>query len=254
MKQEESVIVCEGYHDRAFWDGWLRHLGCNSLRTPSKNVVKDPWGNRVTGGQYGYESASGEFVRIVPCGGDDFVPEELRTKLSGRATKKIRQLVVNYDADSDARVDAMAGHGIQSALQSVENIVKEFDPQFTRSLSGDFLLDGGTTTVSVVVWWTPDPHAPGLPWKHTLERLVCASLSDAFPGRAGAVEQWLASRPMGPTSGPKEYAWSNMAGWYAEKGCEAFYSSLWDAPQVVTALKNRLLQAGAWQVAQAAAS
>lgn len=24
----ESVIYCEGYHDRAFWMGWLGHLGC----------------------------------------------------------------------------------------------------------------------------------------------------------------------------------------------------------------------------------
>lgn len=24
----ESCIVCEGYHDRAFWAGLLLHLGC----------------------------------------------------------------------------------------------------------------------------------------------------------------------------------------------------------------------------------
>ena len=26
----ESVILCEGFHDRAFWDGWLTFLHCNS--------------------------------------------------------------------------------------------------------------------------------------------------------------------------------------------------------------------------------
>ncbi|MDT7815668.1 MAG: hypothetical protein QOJ42_5584 [Acidobacteriaceae bacterium] len=30
----ESVILCEGYHDRAFWDGWLRYLGCSDPGVP----------------------------------------------------------------------------------------------------------------------------------------------------------------------------------------------------------------------------
>jgi hypothetical protein len=44
----ESVIFCEGYHDRAFWSGWLLHLDCvDPGRVPEKsfrNIVKDPWG------------------------------------------------------------------------------------------------------------------------------------------------------------------------------------------------------------------
>jgi hypothetical protein len=43
----ESVIYCEGYHDRAFWMGWLGHLGCSDpgLPPPGKTnrlPISDP--------------------------------------------------------------------------------------------------------------------------------------------------------------------------------------------------------------------
>ena len=53
---------------------------------------------------------------------------------------------------------------------------------------------------------------------------------------------------------PKDHAWSYMAGWYAEHGCEAFYSSLWNDVRVVAELESRLQAAGAWQIATAVAS
>jgi hypothetical protein len=40
-----------------------------------------------------------------------------------------------------------------------------------------------------------------------------------------------------------------MAGWYAEHGCEAFYSNLWHDPRVIAELKTRLQFTGAWQIA-----
>lgn len=50
----ESVILCEGFHDRAFWDGWLTFLGCNSdgfkPGTPGYPAL-DPWGDPVRRGQ-----------------------------------------------------------------------------------------------------------------------------------------------------------------------------------------------------------
>ena len=27
----ESWILCEGYHDRGFWAGWLTYLGCSDV-------------------------------------------------------------------------------------------------------------------------------------------------------------------------------------------------------------------------------
>jgi hypothetical protein len=251
---QESVILCEGYHDRAFWDGWLRFLKCGvpqaHNKTLSTRIVKDPWGRTVSGGQFGYHSPTANFVRIVPCRGDDFVSDALKNRLAGRTTHALRHVAVNYDADTDARTEADAKMGIEAAHNSIQTILKAADPSFTRNAQGDYLLDGGGTLVSVIVWWAPDLHAEGLPWKHTLERLVCAALNATLPGRAQSVEQWLQSRPSASPAGPKEYAWSNMAGWAADKGCEAFYSELWSHPQVVAELRSRLEKTGAWRIAE----
>jgi len=253
--RRESVILCEGFHDRAFWDGLLRHLGCVVPQDPNKpvsqKIILDPWGSRVTGGRFGYHSKSREFVRLIPCGGETFLADAMRTRLAERTTKTLRRLVVTYDADTDPRTDPSAAQGIASRQSAVLNLLKQLDPGVTTNTDGDFLLDGGNTVVSVAVWWAPDTHGPGLPAKHTLERMVCSALAAAFPGRAQAVEQWLQSRPAGPRNGdPKEYAWSNMAGWYASQGCEAFYSGLWNEPQVATELQSRLTAIGAWRIAQ----
>jgi hypothetical protein len=259
MRQvRESLILCEGYHDRAFWKGLLEHLGCtiphDPQKTASRLIVKDPFGSKVTGGEYGYASRAGDFIRIRPCHGNAEVDDALRTRLKERTTRALRRLVVTYDADSDARADPAAKQGVESAHKSVQNVLKSFDPNFTTTPEGDYLLDSGNTVVSVAVWWTPDVDGPGLPWQHTLERLACAALSAAFPGRAQAVEQWLQSRPTvppPPAAGPKEYAASNMAGWYADQGSEAFYAALWGTPKVASELQSRLDQIGVWRIAEA---
>ena len=58
----ESVIYCEGYHDRAFWAGWLTHLGCADPGVPSagssmRRPIYDPWYTKVQSGQFAYHSA-----------------------------------------------------------------------------------------------------------------------------------------------------------------------------------------------------
>ena len=52
----QSVVLCEGYHDRAFWAGWLKTLG---WFIPAKYgnqkdgyKVVDPAGKKVIGGQF----------------------------------------------------------------------------------------------------------------------------------------------------------------------------------------------------------
>jgi hypothetical protein len=99
-----------------------------------------------------------------------------------------------------------------------------------------------------VRWEVNDPPAPGLPIQQTLERLVSAALASAYPARAAAVQNWLDARPLPPGADPKEHAWSYMAGWYAEHGCEAFYSNLWKDTGVVAELNARLQSSGAWQI------
>lgn len=54
-----------------------------------------------------------------------------------------------------------------------------------------------------------------------------------------------------PVAGAKSYAWSYLAGWYAEErtSYEAFCSGLWDDPALAAALKSLLIDCGAWAVA-----
>ena len=118
-------------------------------------------------------------------------------------------------------------------------------------------LFGGAVAVSLLRWETDDATGLGLPGQQTLERLVCAALIAAFPQRGPAVQAWLDRRPEAPVAGPKEFAWSHMAGWYAEHGCQEFYSYLWQAEsgdgRVREELEKRLRACGAWQVAEALA-
>jgi hypothetical protein len=246
----ESVILCEGFHDRAFWDGWLTWLGCNSdgfkPGTPGYPAL-DPFGKAVIRGEFGYRSKSGGFIRIRACGGKSGVLPRARLRLTERTTNALERLVINIDADSTASGATVASTGLQRA--NVEQLARTFDPSAVVNADGEIELDGGATKISLIRWEVSDPPAPGLPDQQTLERLVCAVLAAAYPGRATSVQSWLDSRPGPPGVDPKEHGWSYMAGWYAEHGCEAFYSNQWNDPAVVAELTSRLQSSGAWQIA-----
>jgi hypothetical protein len=124
-----------------------------------------------------------------------------------------------------------------------------FDPGAAVNADGEIEVDGGATKISLVRWEVADPKAPGLPDQQTLERLASAALAAVYPARAASVQRWLDARPIPPGADPKEHAWSYMAGWYAEQGCEAFYSNLWNDPRVVAEPEARLRSSGAWQIA-----
>jgi hypothetical protein len=96
-----------------------------------------------------------------------------------------------------------------------------------------------------VLWRCDDPQSDEIPAKQTLERLVCASLRQAYPDRAVAVRSWLAARPDPPPPTPKEHSWSYMAGWYGEHGCDDFFQAIWRDPTTRAALLMRLSQSGA---------
>jgi hypothetical protein len=114
----------------------------------------------------------------------------------------------------------------------------------------DVSLFGGATTVSLVRWQADDPVEAGLPAQQTLERLVCAAVIAAYPERAEPVQRWLVSRPKAPPAGPKHFAFSYMAGWYAEFGSDTFYQKLWKDEQLVVPLRSRLDACGAWRIAE----
>jgi hypothetical protein len=247
----ESVILCEGFHDRAFWDGWLTFLGCSSdgfkPGTPGY-PASDPWRDEVRGGQFAYRSKSGSFVRVRPCNGKHNVLREARIRLTQRGFKTLLRLVINVDVDTSAAGTTPGPTGLLQ--QDVLHQVQQIDPGAFLNPDGEIGVDAGATKVALIRWETNDLPAPGLPDQQTLERLVSASLAAAFPPRARAVQDWLNARPNPPLPDPKEHAWSYMAGWHAEHGCEAFYSNLWRDPPVVRELEPRLRSSGAWQIAE----
>jgi hypothetical protein len=250
----ESVILCEGYHDRAFWDGWLTFLGCKSdgfkPGTPGY-PLRDPWGHRVTGGQFAYHSKSRKFIRVRPCQGKNNVLREALIRLTLRTTNRLLRLVINVDVDTSAAGTTPGPTSLRQ--QDVLYQVQQIDPQAFMNADGNIEVDNGATIVALIRWEVNDPPAPGLPDQQTLERLASAALVAAYPPRAKAVQDWLNGRPNPPLPDPKEYAWSYMAGWYADHGCDDFYANLWRDPTVVRELESRLRLSGAWRIAESVA-
>lgn len=259
----ESVILCEGYHDRGFWAGWLEYLGCTDPGRPPGTTgrvpVFDPWGNNVTRGEFGFHSKSGKFVRIFPCEGDrKRVLREARNRLGQERQRlqwqasqsRLARLILNIDPDVNAD-DTSAKSGFRR--QDLRSLVNEFDPSAADDKHGNLVLFNGAIVVSLIRWEASDGDTPGLPRQQTLERLACAALVASYPDRGPAVRNWLDSRPDGPQPGPKEFGWSYMAGWYAEFACEGFYRALWSDQRVVGELRSRLEHSGAWRVAEALA-
>lgn len=252
----ESVILCEGYYDRAFWAGWLLHLGCVDPGLPpagstTRRTIRDPWNDPVTGGQFAYYSKSGRFLRVMPCGGRSMIVPIALRRLGQRGTRALERLVLNIDPDVPAGGTSIGPTGLRQ--QDVLQHVQQIDPGASLNADGNIEVDGGATIVALIRWETNDPPAPGLPDQQTLERLVCAALAAAYPPRAKPVQDWLDARANPPPPDPKEHAWSYMAGWYAGHGCDDFYANLWRDPNLLSELEHRLRSSGAWQIAETAA-
>jgi hypothetical protein len=250
----ESVILCEGYHDRAFWAGWLESLACRDPGERSDGggrvPVDDPWMRRVTGGQFAFHSRSGKFIRITPCHGKDRILRAAESRLADRQDRELAELVLSIDADTT--VQASPPRRIPF-IAAVENLLGRLG-EYQRVAPDRFVLDGGGTAVTVVRWEAANHDQPGIPAQQTLERLVCAALVAAYPQRGPAVQSWLDGRPEPPApAGPKEFAWSHMAGWSAPLGCDTFYRKLWGDERVAAEMKTRLEACGAWRVAEALA-
>lgn len=257
----ESVVLCEGVHDRAFWKGWLSHLGCKDARPvlPAGGFgnASDPFGTVVDKGQFAFLTPSGAFVRVRPCNGDKGVLSELKRRLTGRTTHALRRLVVGLDVDADVAQPEALDARIGALRDKVRARVQQADDAAHADADGDLVIDDGATLVSVVFWSAADEPTPELPTQQVLERLVCAALRAAYPDRAANVSAWLGSRkaaPSGTAGLAKEHAWSHMAGWYAAHDCDDFYQNVWRDPAVAAQLEARLRASGAWRVAAALAS
>ncbi len=261
MNEIESIVFCEGYHDRAFWQGWLEYLRCTNLGRPAKQSgrvdVRDPWNEKVGDGEFGFCSAGGQFLRVKPCRGDfrkvkktvaeGWLNREAETwRQDKTSARRVRRLVLSIDSDALAS-ESDAGDPLSLFLCQW---LQGFDGDAKVVADGDVSLFGGATTVSLVRWKADDQAEAGLPEKQTLERLVCAAIVAAYPERAEPVQRWLISRPKAPSAGPKHFAFSYMAGWYAEFGSDTFYQKLWKDEQLVEELRSRLDSCAAWRIAE----
>lgn len=245
----QSVVLCEGYHDRAFWKGWLGFLGCDD--PGGSAAVYDPWGLKVNGGQYAFYSKASQFIRVQACGGRSNVLPAARARVKERDTRPLRRLVLNVDSDADASAES-SGEGELTA-HTVLNKVLKIDDKAKMTDDHQITLSDGAI-INLLHWKADDKQMDALSDKQTLERVVCASLIAAYPDRAPAVVKWLKSRPDPPSADPKEHAWSYMAGWYAQYGCDAFFGAMWKDEAIAEQLKSRLESSGAWTIAEALAN
>ena len=117
----ETRILCEGYHDRAFWKGWLLYLGCSDAAfKPGPGVkARDPWKKPVAGGHFAYHSKSGGFLRVVPFSGKTNVLPEAKARLDLRVTRPLPRLVINIDPDVLTAGSVATGLRLQDVLHFV---------------------------------------------------------------------------------------------------------------------------------------
>ena len=248
----QVVILCEGYYDRPFWRGWLEALGLQSLYDPQKGGQRpvDPWKNPVVGGEFAFQGQSGTpFVRLKPCGSDARTREALRTVLAWRAKRPTHAIIAALDWNKIAEPTVSS---TADTAPRLENFLRQMEPAAKPLGNNLWQLDDGAYVY--LIDWTLVPSAltpqAGVPRKNTLERLVCACLAETFPSLAQAVEKWLATRPDmqdGDDIDPKGYAWSYLAGWMANSGCDYFFRQVWQTPAIRQRLERKLTELGHWQ-------
>ncbi len=247
----ESLILCEGYHDRAFWKGWLTLLRCAG---PQSDAVSgrpqrflDPFGEPVKGGEFGFKAPSGRSIRIQPCLGNR-VLTKLRERLQDSKTQLRDRIIVNVDSPQVA-ADGMANPPIQAT--NIVDIARRIFSDAAPSGDDRVTCNTGQIAITVVRWSATECAAEGVPLAQTLERLVSCAIVAAYPDRGPAVQRWLDGRPGGSSSEAKSHMWSYMAGWYAEHGCTDFLERIWDDPRIVNHLETHLRASGAWSAVEA---
>jgi len=251
----------EGVRDRAFWAGGLLQNGWQDARELSGNKkALDPNDRKQDGeGKFAYYARNDAFTLVVPCLGEsklddkfNFYGKEVFLSIREHANTTKYRLIVNVDADTDetkgatnpTRNSDAIRHLVETAMTHIE-LETSSKPPPPRFENGAWLLFDDRCVVQVVRWQTPDSgEIAGVPNKQTLERLVCAAICEAYDTRSEDVEAWLREK----SRSPKAYAWSYMAGWYAEHGCDDFYREIWRDETVRPILERQLKAIGAWAI------
>jgi hypothetical protein len=252
-REAESILLCEGYHDRAFLDGWLRSRECKSWKDKPYPPNND---NKLGGGQFAFQTPKQRWVRVVPVEGEGNLLRKANVFLQEAKTRPISRIVLVWDVDRPVQ------GGEESRRQSFERWAIERGAE--AASSSDFHLppDLGDTTLALLLWHLGDPSVaeptdpalPDLPPQQTLERLVCAAIRDTDPDRCRDVVRWLCTRSSPPKEEKrhKTHVAFHMAGWFSDWGYEGFFKALWDDyPAVRPALEARLSAIGATRVIDA---
>jgi len=254
-----TLVLCEGYHDRAFLAGALvdrlgfrePNIDAEGRRVP----YEDRWG-KVAGADFGYEHAfTRAQVRLRPCRGHALVPRAVQSALQGRTTRPFDRLLINYDGDK-------GGDGpdfLARIHQSVREMLVRFGAAPHSEDSAGFFIDGGARRVDLVVWHCAGEPREGVPEQQCLERLLCTAAATVWPQRAESLGRWLRERPepsvrmggeapdhRGAETIAKTYGWTWMAGWFAEHGCDDFLRQVWKDASLGDELQRLLTKSGAF--------
>lgn len=127
MSATQSVILCEGFDDRAFLAQWLSILGC-------ENALADPWGRNVARGEFGYRTRAGAFVRLHPCRGRDKIVDVAERYLDQHGARPLAAMLLCHDDDSTS-AKWHAGSGCEDFHRAVWR-----EPAVCRQL--ELLLEG----------------------------------------------------------------------------------------------------------------
>lgn len=241
-------ILAEGYDDRAFWSGWLTHLGA----TDARDVDKARWRalglherDRQGGGEAGTKGmftfifeTHALLFKVVPVQEQqldaDALAATLADKLSLRQTAQTpyRAFIINQDDDTTASAPAAR------TPDAVRTRLRNRGEAFEEIPFGARLDDG--TEVLQFTWRCDDADAPHLPAKQTLERLVCAAIGAVHPTRLKSLRRWLGERPEPTGADHKATAGGLWAGWSADDGWGDFYKAIWRDAAIARALLGRL--------------
>jgi hypothetical protein len=235
----EAFVLCEGYDDRSFWQGWLEdRLGF----TPRK-LASERGRHGALRDCYTYQTKAGGLIHVIACRGGLEVWAIAREKLRDRTAKPISRLVINVDVDDGTIGDLRAS--IQSLLDSLA----------PHASGEDWTLEDGTL-VSLVPWHVPVSGSydlPGVPAKQTLERIVCTAICRAKPEWGEDVKAWLASRRDPRGAEHKAHGWSYVAGWFADHGPGDYYAAVWRDPAIAAELEGLMEVLGARRIVDALA-
>lgn len=257
-----TMILCEGYHDRAFLAGaCVTRLGWREPPLDEKGnrvSMRDAWGT-VSGGDFGFEhGVSKAQLRIRPVHGHMKMNAAIERVL--KVGKPFNRIVVCYDGDKGGA----GADFLDNIHRSIEGVLTKLGRNSKTIGAGHWRIDDTTTEVRALVWHCNDTPCNELPDQQCLERVICASVRAVWPARTGSLTQWLRDRPEpttcfsgssdSPSTIAKSHAWAVMAGWFAEHGCDDFHRILWHHDELNQALRQRLEQSGNWAVLEACAS